>query len=83
MKRTRSCFNLQSNKSSDMVKQVTFHVFREIIYLEPQRIYKNILWWSPVELRSILYEFKLETSRLLHKYPELDARTGINITVFV
>ena len=81
MKRTRSCFNLQSNKTSDMSKQVTFHVFREIIYLDSQRIYKNILWWSPVELRSILYEFKLETSRLLHKYPDLDVRAAINTTI--
>uniref|UniRef100_A0A6C0LM96 Uncharacterized protein n=1 Tax=viral metagenome TaxID=1070528 RepID=A0A6C0LM96_9ZZZZ len=83
MKRTRSCFNLQSNKTSDMAKQVTFHVFREIIYLDSQPIYKNILWWSPIELRSILYAFKLEAARVSNEHPDLDMRTAINITVFV
>ena len=67
----------------NMAKQVTFHVFREIIYQDSKPIYKSLLWWSPTELSNILNEFKLETLRLLHKRPDLDLRAAINITIFV
>ena len=83
MKRTKSCFNLQLKNPINMAKQVSFHIFREVIYHDSKPIYKSLLWWSSVELSNILNEFKLEILRLLQKCPDLDLRSAINIIISV
>ena len=83
MQKTPGRFNLQLKNPINMAKQVSFNVFREIIYLDSKPIYKRLLWWSPEELSNMLNEFKLETLIILLKQPDLDMRAAINITISV
>ena len=81
--KTQGCFNLQLKNPINMAKQVTFHVFREVIYVKNHPVYKSLLWWSSYELSNILNEFKLDTLRILQQNPDLDVRAAINITISV